>query len=1441
MTAPDTNTLQLLLLNISPSYHPLLMESLSAGWRTIDITPVDSIDEFDAVLTTLVWDAVIASSAMGLAAYEHMQQAERDIPLIVLCNEEDEDAAFALIESGISDVLPLSSLKRLSFVLRRELELKALRLAADRLSQAQIEDSLKRSETRFRAVIEGFNDVILIVDSFQLVRYANRALERILGYSTLDVLGKPLRLLLHPDEETLIQQTVAAIFQRVESASTIEHRIRRLDGEWEIVETTWQNNIDPTGQPMVLFHIRQITARKAAEETLRESERRFQRMADTAPAMIWVTDSSGYGTFMSRGWYEFTGRVEPEALGYGWLDVIHVEDRARAEAHFDQALLAQDVFQIDYRLRRFDGEYRWVSDFGHPSFSETGKFIGYIGSVFDIHERKAAEQELRQSELRYRRVIEDQTEFICRYNPNFELTFVNRAYTDAFHMRPDEMIGINLLDQVPTEDRERIERHIKSLSVTNPVATIEYQSVMPDGNRRWVQWTDRVLSDEQGNILEYQGVGRDVTERRQAEKELEALYNATSHLFKADSLLNLAYQIVETVVREFEHADCGLMLVDREQNKITRLARMGQYDIQPDHPLTLDGLGLVPLTVRTGRMVYVTDVSQDDRYIPSEARTKSELVIPLKTAKGVIAVLDLQRTEVDAFSERDQRILMAYAERAAAAIESMQLYERINQYASELEWRVSQRTWQLNEAKERVEAILNNSPDGIILTNIDLHILQTNFAFDGLFQSEMDAFFGQPLTTLIHPDDAALALTMAQAAITEKRGKSVEVRAQRADGTIFYAELSFGYVGIANIEEAGLVCIIHDVSERKRTQQALEESHRFTQRITATTPSIIYIYDVQKRQSIYSNRDFAALLDYGPDWRPQPHDALPGLHPDDRMSLPYHLQRIADSQESEIYQFEYRLQHRTQGWRWFLSRNTIFRRDSAGTVREILGVAIDITERKQTEEALRDSEEKFRLLVQAAPIAIVITDQTGLITLINIQAEILFGYNGIELLGQPVEMLLPDNLRSGHIQHRATYMKAPRMRRMGETLEMFAKRKDGSQFPIEVELSYVDTQAGLLVITFIADVTERKERERQLRYHASLQENVTDAVIATDLSFRIQSWNRAAEHIYGWTQEEALGKHVTELLKTQMPSGLLPDRVENDFLEAGHWSDEVKQHHRDGSLIYILSSVVLFRDDNHRPIGVVAVNHDITNRKKAEEALHQALVQERELVELKSRFLAMSSHEFRTPLATILTLTETLTAYRHKLPDEQIQQRLVKIKEQVGYLKDIMEDVLLLGRMQARRVEFTPVLLDFEALCKSILEEFQSHPATHHQLIYRSQNHLDDIRVDKKLIRQAISNLVSNAIKYSPQGQTVTVTVELQDDQLLLAVQDEGMGIPEADLKHLFEPFHRAVNVGTISGTGLGLVIAKEAVDLHGGTVAVESQIGVGTTIRLMIPVKQGK
>jgi PAS domain S-box-containing protein len=374
----------------------------------------------------------------------------------------------------------------------------------------------------------------------------------------------------------------------------------------------------------------------------------------------------------------------------------------------------------------------------------------------------------------------------------------------------------------------------------------------------------------------------------------------------------------------------------------------------------------------------------------------------------------------------------------------------------------------------------------------------------------------------------------------------------------------------------------------------------------------------------------------------------------------------------------------------------------------------DISERKRAEIALRESEEKFRLFVESAPIATVITDKNGEIALVNKAAEKLFGYTREELVHKQIETLVPEQLREKHIQMRDDNLKQDTF--ITDAQELLALHKDSSTFPVEIQLSLIETPMQEMIMSFIIDIRQRKE---------------------------------------------------------------------------------------------------------------------------AENALKQSLAKERELGELKTRFVSMASHEFRTPLASILATTETISIYRGKLSELQIEQRLSKITQQVIHMKQLIDDMLQLARFEAGRVNFNPSQDDLDALCQDILEEFEIQAEYRGRFDYKVEIENTICDFDNRLMRQLISNVVSNALKYSQKVVSIRLTKE--NTEICLQVKDEGIGIPDEDMKHLFEPFHRANNVGTISGTGLGLGISKHAIEAHGGRIELKTKLNMGTDIRIFLPLQNDK
>jgi signal transduction histidine kinase len=286
------------------------------------------------------------------------------------------------------------------------------------------------------------------------------------------------------------------------------------------------------------------------------------------------------------------------------------------------------------------------------------------------------------------------------------------------------------------------------------------------------------------------------------------------------------------------------------------------------------------------------------------------------------------------------------------------------------------------------------------------------------------------------------------------------------------------------------------------------------------------------------------------------------------------------------------------------------------------------------------------------------------------------------------------------------------------------------------------------------------------------------------------------------------------------------------------------------------------QDQDERLIELISASTELglmIQRKQAEGEIRKALEKEKELTELKSRFISMTSHEFRTPLTTIQSSAELLERYSQKWTPERKLTHLHRIQTSVKHMTKLLNDVLIIGKAEAGKLKLTPAPLELEKFCGDLVEELQLNDTNQHAIAFTCGCALEtgDLGqpgqggighaplssqfpipcMDEKLLRQILENLLSNAIKYSPTGSTVDFTLSCFSDRAIFQIRDRGIGIPAEDQQRLFETFHRAANVGTIAGTGLGLAIVKKCVDIHQGQVVVESEIGVGTTFTVTLPI----
>ncbi|MFM8330215.1 MAG: PAS domain-containing protein, partial [Candidatus Methylumidiphilus sp.] len=321
-------------------------------------------------------------------------------------------------------------------------------------------ERLSRSEQRFVDMIEGFCDAIVMLDADMAVRYANPAISEVYGLRVADVLGRPLADWLHPDETGTVTDGLTQTLGADRSTCRLEHRLRTGGGAWDICETSATRIHDSAGQAVLALHLRRVTEQRRADEALQESEAHFRTMANAGQALIWTAGLDKQCDYFNQVWLDFTGRALAQELGDGWTESVHPDDLAHCFRTYTEAFDRRERFSMDYRMRRHDGEYRWIQDDGTPRYNSRGEFIGYIGHCFDITERRRNESRLRELS----EAVEQAVDGIAIADLGGTLRYINRAFAQMHGYTSAQLLGRHLsVFHNAAQIRDEVEPHLAVL------------------------------------------------------------------------------------------------------------------------------------------------------------------------------------------------------------------------------------------------------------------------------------------------------------------------------------------------------------------------------------------------------------------------------------------------------------------------------------------------------------------------------------------------------------------------------------------------------------------------------------------------------------------------------------------------------------------------------------------------------------------------------------------------------------------------------------------------------------------------------------------------------------------------------------------------------------------------------------------------------------------
>lgn len=506
--------------------------------------------------------------------------------------------------------------------------------------------------------------------------------------------------------------------------------------------------------------------------------------------------------------------------------------------------------------------------------------------------------------------------------------------------------------------------------------------------------------------------------------------------------------------------------------------------------------------------------------------------------------------------------------------------------------------------------------------------------------------------------------------------------------------------------------------------------------------------------------------------------------------------------------------------------------DFASSAATMISLTLEEARRHELNEALVRSEEKYRHVVENANEAIVIA-QDGRIRYANPQTSRLSGFPPEELDAKPfLDFVYPED----KALVADNYLKRLRGEQAAASYDFRIIDKASRVRWLNINAVTLEWEGRPATLNFLTDISETKALQQDLQRNLAEREALLQSALV-GISFAVNrrlTWvNETYARMLGYRREELVG--ALSLLH-------YPDEASFESFGASAYpvlasgkpfESEQQMRRKDGSLIWVHVYGIAV-DPANLDRGSIWTNVDITERRRAEEEVRRALAKERELNELKSRFVAMTSHEFRTPLATILSSTELLDRHHERLSAEERHTILRRIAAGVDRMAHMLDNVLTIGRAETEAMNFSPAPLDLPGLCRQLVDEVRA--GADRDIRFEFSGEQATVEMDEKLLRHALGNLLSNAVKYSQQGSRVIFNARVADAAAAFEISDEGIGIPQQDHERLFEAFHRARNVGNIAGTGLGLAIVKKSVELHGGSIAFTSEIGRGTRFTVTLP-----
>ncbi|WP_445250455.1 PAS domain S-box protein [Microcoleus sp. OTE_8_concoct_300] len=1133
-----------------------------------------------------------------------------------------------------------------------------------------------------------------------------------------------------------------------------------------------------TNEPIAIASItRDIRDRKTAEDVLKQSEERFRCLTEATAQIIWIANADGLMAIEQPTLSAFTGQTFDNYKGWGWLDTIHSDDRAIVTSSWSAAIGNRAPYEGEFRMRRWDGEYRYMSCRAVPILKADGSIREWVGANTDITDRFQAQEALRDRNALLNSILESTPDIIVVKDREGRYVALNTNLANFYGKPIEDILGKDDSELLPPASAVPMMAKDRDIVETGTTETYEEDVSNGESGSSSFLTTKAAWRDAEGNILGIIATARNINDRKQVEADLR----------ERNALLN---SILESTP-DF------IVVKDREGRYVAINSNAANFLGKPiEEIIGKDDLELLPNAAREmmakDRQIMATGITEtyEEDISPDENPTTFLTTkAPWRDNQGNILGIIATTRDISDRKQAEQKL------------------------------------------RQTLE-MLDLASDAIIIRDMDDRIIYWNQGAEKLYgwtkaevvgqyiHTFLETFFPTPLETLL-------------AEFFDRGSWEGELHHTTCDRRHIIVASRWTLQRDGEGKPCAQLEINNDISDRKQAQDAIKQSEERYRSLIAATSQMVWTADAEGRSPdlpswrAYTGQTEAQVVGLG--W-------LDAIHPDDREQTNQVWMEAV--QTNSLFEIEYRLRGADGNYRYFQARGVPIVNED-GSVREWVGTCTDIHDRKQAEDAIKQSEERYRSLTLAISQIVWITDPEGRcddtpsMRAYTGQTEAqVFGFGWLDTV-HPDDRELTLQVWSSAVQTKSLFEMEYRLRSADGNYRYFQARA----VPILNEDGSIREWVGTSI-----DIHDRKQAEDAIKQS---EERYRSLIAATSQIVWTADAEGRSPDLPSW--RAYTGQTEAQMVGLGWLDAIHPDdqeRTNQVWMEAVQtktvFEIEYQIRRADGNYRYFQIRGVPLLDEDGSIREWIGTCTDIHDRKEAEILQAKAREAAEAASRAKSEFLANMSHELRTPLNGIMGYAQILQ--RSKSLNEEERSRINVIYQCGSHLLTLINDILDLAKIEAQKVELMPTDFHFPAFLQGVAEmcRIRAEIKGIHFHFPSSPELPIGIHADEKRLRQVLINLLSNAIKFTDEGSVTFIVSFATEGKLRFEIRDTGSGIAQEQLQAIFQPFEQVGDRRRhTEGTGLGLAISQRIVELMGSTIQVQSEMNVGSIFWFDVNISQ--